>query len=985
MNSWEASQEGGKYMQEALNPYNSISSKIYYYGCALQSYDRAIRCCPTEYCDKAKNEYADSKARCERMIDELKHKESQEKTEALIKATELQNKLLAEQAAREKSTSSTVAAQISNEEVMTLRASLNEQSQKITNLHQTLVAERASREQQIKEIDQIKANQKQDHDNKINKLNTTLEEVKKSLRDEKELKLEKDKVIQARLKVEQNIRDQHEKEKRETAEKIENLTKHILTLQETLASEKQRTEKILLDKLKEESLVKEKILKEKTQREKDEKEKHDVQEKLNNLTKFLTQIQYSVSVNKSGKSPSPDSDTPHSVSDSQNVETHLLNAEAAPRTNMKFSTPISEELYIWMNSLRISGVDSNTMAEYKKMCSQWQKNGLLLAEDVTQFKNDFLYLQQQMFIVDKSINEVHQQFDNDDDSKAEREYIKQHPKLIRYQNKLQQELTKFIYVYFLSTTGVLQLTANKKGMVLDAIANMPLAGQFLKIFIKGLQFANDKYRFYEINRLTNLFKGPEMIERTCTRFARHMAVCKEDEIQQQITFVPSGIIQQARGFYDDVRDTLHEEWHGLKTSSSTGISLQAEEKLAMLDAAILLQKILSDHVKINIEKDLVEQFLVAVLQKPHYQYKTPPHIKAKTIFDAKNVVASNSTEIQAFTVKTAESLSPNVKKPSTLLADLHATFLQKGFDKKISGNSICCFVSEGTGQNRQSLNSRQHPIDKKRIDADRHHQSAVEATRKQLNKQINHPSTSNEIKLEQARIYFLLCAKERRYFSEQKYSPLFYFKIIFASHLSELFIRCYLINNPKMNYPNDGLALTSEEIKHFRKFVYYACPLSENMYKYFESLSAFVTRGIVVIFDEKLVNKNSYAEMNTNITILIPQFRAALLKAMTCISASDSHLFDSPFKCVFYLLNCLIDHISTNLLEKINTHKKAQDYLQSVEKELKVISWKVNKHDPKMFSAKQQSRVIDFHLSVKNGLSDKYQPIITQRKSLYYI
>jgi len=284
---------------------------------------------------------------------------------------------------------------------------------------------------------------------------------------------------------------------------------------------------------------------------------------------------------------------------------------------------VSPELVTWMRELKHSGLELVAWQELSQQIQVWHGAGIsfsVIKQAVEQIQK---YLRQ----LDLHLAVVNQQLELDPTFQAEQAYIDQHPKLLNYQRKLQQELTKFITAYFLATTGIFKLDDNKKGMLLNIVGEVPGVSILLKLFIKGLQYANDKYRMYQINRLTELFTTIEKIEHTLLRLARQLTLAKEAEIQAQITLTSSGIADKLRGLYDSVKETLYLQWRDQKVSSDTGLTLKAEEKSALLDAAFLVEQILSGKTKLDAnatrDLDVVPDFLRIVIKNPNYRHHTP--------------------------------------------------------------------------------------------------------------------------------------------------------------------------------------------------------------------------------------------------------------------------------------------------------------------------------------------------------------------------
>lgn len=360
-------------------------------------------------------------------------------------------------------------------------------------------------------------------------------------------------------------------------------------------------------------------------------------------------------------SPQP---TPANIAAPLPISTPISNSAATAG----MQPTISPELLTWMQDLKDGGFE---IRSWQMFCQQMQK----LVDDIKQHLNR----------VDNHLAVIDEKLETDPTAQAEQAYIDQHPKLLNYQRKLRQELGKFITAYSLASSNVFRLEDNKKGAILTALGNAPVIGSFLKIFTAGLQYANDKYRAYRINRLTKLFTDSNIIAHALLRFSRQLTLIKETEIQGQVTFTPSGVMEQLRSFYESIKEELYRFRHDQKVSDSTGLNFKAEEKLALLDGAFLIEQVLSGNAKLDAEvtKDLavVPIFLQVVLKNPNYQYRTPAHIRNTSVSAAgelvSNVVVASAPSARAAPAVSASAASTSSTEPLSLKIELEAERLRR--------------------------------------------------------------------------------------------------------------------------------------------------------------------------------------------------------------------------------------------------------------------------------------------------------------------
>lgn len=215
-----------------------------------------------------------------------------------------------------------------------------------------------------------------------------------------------------------------------------------------------------------------------------------------------------------------------------------------------------------------------------------------------------------------SLKEIQLKMHLDLKSKQEQDYIDLYPRLKNYQNRLQAELNRFILCYFLAPAGIFKLEDNKKDAILAAIGYIPAAGSFLKILTAALSAANKKYRLYQINRVSELFKSSEEISSIISVVARKAALSKEHLILKQQEIHHEGI-DKLKGYYHMVKEVLEHQWKDLSKGDKTGVTLYVEDKLAVLDCAYLLQQIMSGKAKIDKTMDLAAQFIAIIAGEPY--------------------------------------------------------------------------------------------------------------------------------------------------------------------------------------------------------------------------------------------------------------------------------------------------------------------------------------------------------------------------------
>ncbi len=231
---------------------------------------------------------------------------------------------------------------------------------------------------------------------------------------------------------------------------------------------------------------------------------------------------------------------------------------------------------------------------------------------------------QTLSTLDDQVTNISEHLDLDEASKTKQAYINNNQKLKRYQSCLQSELNKFVLTYYLATTELQQLTANKKDSIIEGVmalpTSIPIVGKLLNVFTHAAKAANLSHRYEQINRLVVLFKEPRHIAQVAYRFSVQLTLEKRKIITEEakeINTVADHLIK----FLENFKKFFRHQLKDMKTSNAKGLSLTREEELAMEDGASLLAVILSDQAKIDREKDLVLQFLQLVLGRDYVYSK----------------------------------------------------------------------------------------------------------------------------------------------------------------------------------------------------------------------------------------------------------------------------------------------------------------------------------------------------------------------------
>lgn len=268
---------------------------------------------------------------------------------------------------------------------------------------------------------------------------------------------------------------------------------------------------------------------------------------------------------------------------------------------------LTQEQIAFLSSLQSSGLQPATLHQVQALFKQ----NPLLPEEIRAFTTWTKITNASIAQIETKLSETNRILGQDPQTQSELAYINKKPKLKNYLVRLRREFCCFVTCYFLAPAGIFKLNENKKDIAISAIGSIPMAGCFLKILTAGLSLANNKYRSYQINHLSDLFTAPDHIARVASDFARQFTLIREEKIEQQREVKHEGL-DKIKGFFQMVKEMLEQQWNDLATSDRTGVTLFPEDKLAALDCAYLLQQVLSGDAKINKAQDLVNQFIVAI-------------------------------------------------------------------------------------------------------------------------------------------------------------------------------------------------------------------------------------------------------------------------------------------------------------------------------------------------------------------------------------
>ena len=254
-----------------------------------------------------------------------------------------------------------------------------------------------------------------------------------------------------------------------------------------------------------------------------------------------------------------------------------------------------------------------------------------------------------------------------------------------YQERLQRELTRFITCYFLAPAGIFKLEDNAADTAISLIGHAP-GGVLFQVFSPLLSYANKKHRLYQINHLSELFLDPQHITDVCWAFSRRLTLVRQADIQKKAVEPHKGM---AKEILEAVKQKLIQVYEGLSVADKTGVSLQPEEKLAIMDGAFLLQKILSGEYQINKKADLDVQF-VRVLCGEDYQPPTyvlaqsellsPPHAALQSFSQSVLTFSSSAASLSSY----AQDVEANVKH----VAALNLTLEEGKEDPQAQGNGL---------------------------------------------------------------------------------------------------------------------------------------------------------------------------------------------------------------------------------------------------------------------------------------------------------
>ena len=292
---------------------------------------------------------------------------------------------------------------------------------------------------------------------------------------------------------------------------------------------------------------------------------------------------------------------------------------AEQRRNGKVKIVAQREL----RRLQFSGVTSEVLELLQKQL----KETPFSAEELQDYQQWSKEVSVQLSTLTKRLAETQRKLGHDAKTQAEQTYIDSHPKLKQYQKRLQMEFSCFVTSYFLTPAGILKLDDNKRDMMITGISHIPkkavegipfigpLLSSSVSAIESSLHSVNKKYRLNQINRLKELFKGLDEIAQVSYEFARLLTLAKEDTIQNQREVQYEGLAK-IKSFYRSIKQSLNKLRQDLVTSDTTGITLKAEEELAVLDCAYVLHQILSGEAAIDMSGNLTSQFIEIVTGEP---------------------------------------------------------------------------------------------------------------------------------------------------------------------------------------------------------------------------------------------------------------------------------------------------------------------------------------------------------------------------------
>lgn len=273
---------------------------------------------------------------------------------------------------------------------------------------------------------------------------------------------------------------------------------------------------------------------------------------------------------------------------------------------------ISQETVEFIKALQATGLQPQELVLLKQQLQEVK----LSAEEAQMSLDWAKKLHSQTSQLDTLIEDANRNLGKNSQARREQEYVDSKKNLKIFKDRVEREFSCFAICYFLAPAGIFALAGNKKDAVISAVGNIPIAGQFLKIFTAALSYANKKHRFYQMNRLNDLFLNLVHITEISCDFARKLALAKEQEIDQHVEVVYKGAAQ-IKGFLIFVKDSIKQQWEGLSTRDKTGVKFWPEDKLAVFDVAFTLQQVISGVAKIDGTKDLVAQFVEIVTGEPY--------------------------------------------------------------------------------------------------------------------------------------------------------------------------------------------------------------------------------------------------------------------------------------------------------------------------------------------------------------------------------
>lgn len=326
-----------------------------------------------------------------------------------------------------------------------------------------------------------------------------------------------------------------------------------------------------------------------------------------------TSAELDQSIRKRAKTEVPESLQPiHSPS-----KTVLKNIPESNAGEIK----INQEQLQFIKDLQASGLQSEMIQQWQQQLSEFP----LSLDELQHYKCWVKSFSGKIKQLENEINETNLMLARDPQTQHEQNHINGRLKLKNYHRRLQKELSAFVTCYFLAPADIFKLNDNMKDSAIGAIGSIPIAGQFLKVLTSSLSFANKKYRIYQMNRLNELFIDlPHITQVICT-FARQVTIAQEKVIEQKTQPKSKGLTK-VKEFFKNVKDKL----------DHPGIKLVTEDKMALLDAAYLLEQILSGDAKIDRNQDLASQF-VKVVTEEVYQ---PKKFSDTTVIQTKSVVFS---------------------------------------------------------------------------------------------------------------------------------------------------------------------------------------------------------------------------------------------------------------------------------------------------------------------------------------------------------